>query len=484
MGREEQIVNERLRKIKELREQGIDPYPYKFEKKYSLEECSKKKLGSSVKTAGRVMSKREMGKISFFILRDFSSDMQIVLQKGETPEKAFSFFKKYIDAGDFVGIEGKIIKTKTKELSISVKKLELLTKSIKPLPNKREGLINKEERYRKRYLDLIMNPEVRKVFEIRDHIMDSIREFLKKKNYLEVQTPILQPIYGGANARPFKSKLNTLDMDVYMRISNEMYLKRLIVGGYEKVFEFSIDFRNEGIDKSHNPEFMLFEAMTAYEDYYDGMKLIESLTEYVVKKIKGTTKVSYQGRLIDFKTPWKRISVRDALKKYAKIDIEETKDEKMKKILKENGITLQGGYHRGNAILELVEKFCEEHFINPTILYDFPIETSALSKKKRDDPRYAERFEQYINGIEAGNNYTEITDPELLKENWKSQEENLKKGDKEAQRMDGDYINALEVGMPPTCGISIGIDRLAMFLTDQPSIRDVILFPFMKPEKK
>lgn len=483
MSREEQIIEERKKKLKELRKIGIDPYPAKFEKKNSVEECLKMGMGKKVQTAGRLMSKRDLGKISFSDLQDESGKMQIVLQNGETSKKEVDFFRKYIDAGDIVGVEGKIIKTRNGEKSILVKNLKLLTKSILPLPSKWHGLQDKEERYRKRYVDLIMNPEVKEVFRKRQKVIDSIREFMSKKDYVEVQTPILQPIYGGASAKPFKSKLNALNMEIYMRISNEMYLKRLIVGGFDKVFEFSEDFRNEGIDRSHNPEFTLFEAMTAYEDYKDGMNLVEEVTEYAVKKVNKSTEVNYQGKTIDFKRPWKRISVREAIKKHAGIDLEKTSDPKLKELLNKHKIKLKGGYIRGNAIMALIEEFCEEHFVQPTILYDYPVETSPLSKVNKDNPKYTERFEQYVDGIEHGNNYTEITDSETLKKNWEQQEKSLKKGDEEAQKMDEDYINALKIGMPPTSGISIGIDRLVMVLTNQPSIRDVILFPFMKPEK-
>ncbi len=484
MGREEEIIKEREKKISELRKKGVNPYAYRFDKKDSVEKALRVKSGTKVKTAGRVMTCRQIGKIMFSDLQDFSGKIQLVFQDKETPAKDFNFFCKYIDIGDIVGVEGKITKTKTGQQSILVKKLTLLTKSLLPLPSKWYGLQDKEERYRKRYLDMIMNPEVKKVFEKRTKVIDAIREFMVKKQYVEVQTPILQPIYGGGFARPFESKLNALDMNVYMRISNEMYLKRLLVGNFEKVFEFSIDFRNEGIDKSHNPEFLLFEAMTAYSDYNDGMVLIEKLTEYVVKKVNGSTKVRYKDKIINFKTPWKRISVRNAIKKYCKIDIEKTSDSELKKIIDKNNIKLEGGYIRGNAIMALIEEFCEKHFIQPTMLYDYPIETSPLSKSKRDNPKYAERFEQYIFSMELGNNYSELNNPRILTENWKKQEEALRKGDKEAQRMDEDFINALEIGMPPTCGIAIGVDRLVMLLTNQSSIKDVIFFPFMRPEER
>lgn len=483
MGREDEIIKERMRKLEELRKNKINPYPQKFDKKNSISECLALSLGKKVKTAGRLMTKRDLGKIAFCDLTDSAGKIQVVLQEKQTPEKTREFFSRYIDAGDIVGIEGKTFKTKTGQKSILVDKMEILSKSVLPLPDKWHGLQDKEERYRKRYLDLIMDPEVKNIFIKKDKVIESIREFLKKRGYVEASTPVLQPIYGGASARPFESKLNALDMKVYMRISNELYLKRLIVGGFEKVFEFSVDFRNEGIDRSHNPEFTLFEAMTAYDDYLDGMNIIEEITEYVAKKVNGTTKINYQGNEIDFKRPWQRISMRDAIKKYARIDIEKTNDAELKKILEKNHIVLKGEFERGNAIMALVEEFCEKHFIQPTILYDFPFETSPLAKQKRGDPRYVERFEHYVNGLEVGNNYTELNDPEVLTKNWMKQEQTLKKGDEEAQRMDFDFINALKVGMPPTCGIAISIDRMTMLLTNQPSIRDVILFPFMKPEK-
>jgi lysyl-tRNA synthetase class 2 len=473
----------RLNKLKKIREQGIDPYPNKFDKKENLATAKKMKSGSKVKVAGRIMTMRLMGKIAFCHLQDFSAKMQVVLKVGEINKNDFKIFTKNIDLGDIIGVEGEIFSTQKGEISVLVKKYQLLAKALRPLPEKWHGLKDKEIRYRQRYLDLIMNPEVRDVFIIRSKIIDAMRKFMLERGYFEVETPILQPIYGGASARPFVSELNALNMKVYLRIADELYLKRLLVGGFEKIFEFSIDFRNEGIDRAHNPEFLLFEAMTAYDDYQDGMKLIEELTEHVVKEIHGKTKINYQGQTIDFKTPWQRISVREAIKKYAKIDIEKANDQKLKKIVADHKLKIKGKFNRGSAILALIEEFCEKHFIQPTFLYDYPTETSTLAKSKTAAPQYVERFEQYINGFELGNNYSELNDPQLLAENWKKQEAILKKGDKEAQKMDKDFIKALEVGMPPACGLGIGIDRLTMLLTDSPSIRDVILFPFMRPEK-
>ena len=486
MTREEQIIKERERKLSELKKQGINHYPYKFEKKNSCQELQEKysKLGSEkntkdkVKIAGRLMVVRNMGKISFATLQDYTGKIQIVLQEKETPEKTRVFFKKFIDSGDIVGVEGTIFRTKRGELSILVSKIELLAKAIKPLPDKWHGLKDKEERYRKRYLDLIIDPKIREIFLKRQKIIDAFREFLSKKGFIEVDTPILQPIYGGTSARPFITELNSLKMKTYLRISNELYLKRLIVGGYEKIFEFSKDFRNEGIDSTHNPEFLQMETMWAYADYKDNMDFTEEMFEFIVKKVCGTTKINYQGKGIDFKRPWKRMSMVEAIKKIAKIDVGKMSDEQLKKKLKELGSKLEF-FRRGYAIEEIFSIMVEPHLIEPTIIYDYPTETCGLAKPKKENSEFAERFEPFINGWELGNAYSELNDPKVLEQYWKEQEKLLKK-DSEAQRLDKDFLNALKVGMPPTSGVGIGVDRLVMLLTDSPSIRDVIAFPFMR----
>ncbi|MFH1358574.1 MAG: lysine--tRNA ligase [archaeon] len=478
MGREGQIINERKRKIKELREQGINPYPHKFDKKFSAEECLKKKVGSSVKTAGRLMTKRELGRIAFAKLQDFSGQMQIVLQKGETPEKAMNFLKKYIDVGDIIGVEGKIIKTKTGEVSVLVKKLELLAKSILPLPEKFHGLQDKEERYRKRYLDFVMNPDVKKVFETRGKIINEIRDFLNKKGYVEMDIPMLQPIYGGGSARPFETKLHALKMDIYLSISTELYLKRLITGGFEKVYAMNRVFRNEGIDATHNPEFTILETMWAYNDYTANMDLFEEMVETIAKKVLGRTKIDYQGKEIELKRPWKRMTMLESIKKIGKLDAEKMSDAELKKKLKELKVEIPV-FKRGLAIECLFEELVEGKLIQPTIIYDYPYETCGLAKQKEKDKNYAERFEPFINGWEMGNNYSELNDPQVLEEYWKEQEKNSKLNDG-AEKLDEDFLNALKVGMPPTTGLGLGVDRLIMLLTNQPSIRDVILFPFMK----
>ncbi len=487
MGREDQIIHERLRKLKELRSSNINPYPNKYQVKNNsaLLHAKYKKLKKEQKTknkasiAGRIMSIRDLGKIIFAVLQDGSGRIQLLLQEKETPKKTMQFFKKYIDSGDIIGAEGAIFRTKSGELSILVKNLELLTKSILPLPEKFHGLQDKEERYRKRYLDLIINPSVKETFEKRAKTIEVIREFLTSKGYIEVETPILQPIYGGTSAKPFESRLNALDMKVYMRISNEMYLKRLIAGGYEKIFEFSRDFRNEGIDSTHNPEFTLMETMCAYADYKQNMDLVEEMLEFVAKKVTGSTRINYQGKEINFKRPWKRIRMVDAIKHFAKLNVEKMSDEQLAGQIEKLNLQIPV-FSRGAAIEEIFSALVESKLIQPTIIYDYLFETCGLAKPKEDDARYAERFEPYVNGWELGNIYSELNDPILLEKYWKEQEKMLSQN-AEAQRMDEDFINMLKVGMPPTSGVGIGVDRLVMLLTNSPSIRDVIFFPFMRP---
>lgn len=484
MSREEQIIKERERKIEELRAMNVNPYAYRFDKKDSVEKCLKAKTGAKVQTAGRLINIRNLGKISFCILRDFSGDIQLVFQEGETPGKEIKFFRKFIDSGDIVGVSGKVIKTKTGHHSILVKKLQLLTKSILPLPSKWYGLQDKEERYRKRYLDLIMNPEIKKVFDIRRKIFESVREFMKSHNFIEVETPILQPIYGGTSARPFETNLNALDMKVYMRISNELYLKRLIVGGYERIFEFSPDFRNEGIDRVHNPEFTQVETMWAYADYKDNMKFAESMIEHVCKKVHGKTKIKIQGHDVDFKTPWKKIRFLDSIKAKTKIDFTKvTSLKEAKKAAQKAGIECKKCNTIGEVMISVFEEKVQPGLIQPTLVFDYPLEAAGLAKATHDDEFFVSSFELIVNGIELGLSYCEQNNPKVLENYWKSAEKKFKEGDTEAQRVDEDFINALKIGMPPTSGLGVGIDRLAILMSDQPSIKDVIFFPFMKPEK-
>ena len=429
------------------------------------------------------MSKREIGKIIFSDIGDFSGKIQIVFQDKETNKKIIDFFENYIDIGDIAGIDGKIIKTKTGQLSILVNNFELLSKSILPLPSKWYGLQDKEERYRKRYLDLIMNPGIKEVFDKRTKIIDSIREFMKSRGFLEVQTPILQPIYGGASACPFISELNALKMKVYMRISNELYLKRLIVGGYEKIFEFSPDFRNEGIDRTHNPEFTQVETMWAYADYKDNMKFAEEMIIFAVKNVLGKTKIKVSDKDIDFKGEWKKITFLNAIKEKTGIDFSKKNYDESKKVAVKLGCDVSKCDTIGEIMIAIFEEKVQPTLINPTIVYDYPHEAAGLAKTLEGNPKFVSSFEIIINGMELGLSYCEQNDPEVLEKYWKFAEEKFKKGFLEAQPRDDDFLNALRIGMPPTSGLGVGIDRLAMLLTDNSSIRDVIMFPFMKQEK-
>lgn len=491
MGREEEIIKERLRKIDELRKQGINPYPHHFDKEDSADELQEKykKLKSGeytknkAKIAGRVMIIRDIGKLIFIDLHDEKGKIQLQLQKDETPDKELEFFKKYIDAGDFIGVEGTIIKTKRGELSILVKNVELLTKSILPLPEKWHGLQDKEERYRKRYLDLIMNPDVKEVFRKRTKIIGFIRDFLSKKDFLEVETPALQPIYGGAEAHPFITKLNTLDIRLYLSISPEIYLKKLLVGGLGKIFTICKNFRNEGIDATHNPEFTMMEIYAPYWDYNDVKKMTEEMLEKLTKAVTGKTKVKFGDKEIDFKGPYSSLKIEDAIKKYCKIN--PCNEKEVINEAKKLGFV---GKTRDEAIQFLFDEKVETNLIQPTFVIDYPKSICPLTKEHRVDPEKVERFELFVSGVELANAYTELNDPieqeRRLKEQVKQRETSGKfKANLEANELDEDFINAMKYGMPPAGGIGIGIDRLTMFLTNQSSIRDVVLFPFMRPEK-
>ncbi len=492
MGREEQIINERLKKIAELRKAGINPYPYSYERTHQSSEINKEfsslkneeKSKKVVRVAGRIMIIRDIGKIIFCQLQDSTGKIQIVLQEGETKESEIEKFKKYVDSADFIGVEGIPTRTKRGELSVMAKKVEILTKSLLPLPEKFHGLEDKEERYRKRYLDLMINPEVKEVFKKRERIIDAIREYLKGKGFNEVDTPYLQSVYGGAAAKPFKTHLNALNIPLFLAISPELYLKRLIVGGYDKVFTIARNFRNEGIDRWHNPEFSMMEIYQAYVDYNEMMRLTENLFEYVAKKVNGTTKITIKGQEIDLKTPWKRMTMLEAIKKYANIDAEEMSWEELRDFMEENGVEEKGSSW-GLRVQAIFEHFCEKELIQPTFITDHPIETTPLCKTHRNgDARIIERFETFCAGAELANAYSELNDPIVQRQLLKEQEESLVKGNDEANPYDEDFVNAIEVGLPPTGGVGIGIDRMIILLTEQESIRDIIFFPFMKPETK
>lgn len=489
MAREEEMIKERMKKIDELRKLKVNPYPNSFDKKNSAAELHEKysKLAPEEKTkdkaivAGRLMSIRLMGKINFASLQDESGKIQVVVQEDEIGKKETEFFSKYIDSGDFVGVNGTVFRTKRGELSILAEKIEILSKAVLPLPEKWHGLQDKEERYRKRYLDLLMSPEVKEIFIKREKILDAIREFLKSKGFIEVDTPYLQTIYGGAEARPFKTHLNALNMDLYLAISPELYLKRLTVGGLDKVFTIARNFRNEGIDKWHNPEFTMMEIYQAYVDYNEMMVLFESIYEQVCKKVLGTTKVKIGDVTLDFKAPWKRMTMAEAIKQYAKIDVLKMDEAELFDFVKEKNITYKEK-NWGMLVVAIFEHFCEKQIIQPTFIINHPKETTPLCKLHRKDERLIERFEPFCMGAELGNAYSELNDPILQKKLLEEQQEKLRKGNEEANPYDKDFINALEVGLPPTGGLGLGIDRMIILLLGQQSIRDIILFPFMKPE--
>jgi len=480
MGREEQITGERLRKIKELRDLGIEPYGYSFDKKQNAQECAESKINSKVKTAGRIMTKRDLGKITFANLRDESGEVQIVLQDEETSKEQMNFFSKYVDSGDIVGVEGKIIKTKTGQISILIKNTELLSKSIKPLPEKFHGLKDEEEKYRKRYLDLLINPEVKKVFLIRNKMMNAMREFMEKNNFVEIETPLLQNCYGGACASPFITHCNAFNSDVYLSIAPELYLKKALVGGFDRVYEITKKFRNEGVDKFHNPEHMTIEWYQGYADYNEGMEMVKEFMKHLVKKIYGKYTFEYQGNKIDV-SKWETLTLEEAIKKYLKEDISKIRtDVDAKKMAKKHGIEEQG-ITKSNIADELMKLF-REKLIQPTFLIDYPIELAPLAKPKRGDPTKAEIFQPFIGGMEIARAYSELNDPVLQAKHFKEQEEERKKGNEEAMPTDKDFVDALEHGMPPACGVGFGIERLVMLLTNSNSIRNVLTFPFMKSE--
>ena len=483
---EEDLIKQRREKRDWLISNNINPYAHRFDKKNDAQEILEKfkrlkkhtRTKTKVTLSGRIIALRPMGKITFGHLQDFTGKMQFYMQD---TKKDYTIIKK-LDIGDIIGISGIIFTTKTGEITIDIEKLQLLTKSLKPLPDKWSGLKDQEIRYRQRYVDLIVNPEVKEIFLKRAKVIQAIREYLIKQGYIEVETPILQPIYGGTSAKPFKSHLNALNMSVYMRISNEMYLKRLIAGGYEKIFEFSPDFRNEGIDKTHNPEFLQVETMNAYANYEDNMKIVEGMLSFVAKKVTGSYKVKYQNKILDFKPPWKKLTVLEAIKNYTKHDLNKSTLEEVRKVAKKLNVSINNEMKWGEIINLIFEEKVESQLIQPTLIYDYPADVSLLAKKKESDKRFAERFEPFINSWELGNVYSELNDPDELRKNWEEQEKLRKKGDEEAQPTDNDFIRCLEYGMPPVSGVGIGIDRLTMLLTNATSIREVIFFPFMKPE--
>ena len=508
----EEDINElkriRIEKLDNLVNEGMDPFQItKFARTHSSKEIAEgykteereiqvhgetktitAKIspldGQNVCIAGRIMSKRGMGKVGFCHVQDMDGQVQIFVKKDILGDEAYERFKK-LDIGDIVGATGEVFTTQTGEISIRVDDVTLLSKSLLPLPEKFHGMTNTDLRYRKRYIDLIMNADVKDTFIKRSKILSSIRRYLDGQGFLEVETPMLVSNAGGAAARPFETHFNALGEDFKLRISLELYLKRLIVGGMEKVYEIGRVFRNEGLDTRHNPEFTLMELYQAYTDYHGMMDLTENLYRHVANEVLGTTKIVYNGIEMDLGKPFERITMVDAVKKYANVDFNEIKStEEAKAIAKEHHVEFEAHHTKGDILNLFFEAFVEEHLLQPTFVMDHPIEISPLTKKKPEDPNYVERFEFFMNGWEMANAYSELNDPIDQRERFKAQEILLSLGDEEANTTDEDFMNALEIGMPPTGGIGFGIDRMCMLLTDSAAIRDVLLFPTMKPLDK
>ena len=479
-----QLLKVRREKLATLQENGKDPFLItKYDVTHhsaEIKEGFDALEGQNVSIAGRVMSKRVMGKASFCNVQDIQGNIQSYVARDSIGEEPYGDFKKY-DVGDIVGIKGEVFKTKTGEISIHAAEVTLLSKSLQILPEKYHGLVNTDIRYRQRYTDLIMNEEVKDTFIKRSLIISSIRRYLDGQGFLEVETPMLVSNAGGAAARPFETHYNALDEDVKLRISLELYLKRLIVGGMERVYEIGRVFRNEGLDTRHNPEFTLMELYQAYTDYNGMMDLTENMFRHVAKEVCGTTTITYGGVEIDLGSPFKRVTMIDAVKEYTGVDFDEIKDtEEAKKIADEKGVHYEARHKKGDILSLFFEEFVEEHLVQPTFVMDHPVEISPLTKRKPDKPDYVERFELFITGREMCNAYSELNDPIDQRARFAAQEEAFAAGDEEANHTDEDFLNALEIGMPPTGGIGYGIDRLVMLLTDSPAIRDVLLFPTMK----
>lgn len=483
-----QLLKVRREKLAALQEAGRDPFQItKYEVTHHSQEIKDhfdELEGKEVSIAGRIMSKRVMGKASFCNVQDLQGNIQSYVARDSVGEEAYADFKKY-DVGDIVGIKGEVFKTKTGEISIHAAKVTLLSKSLQILPEKYHGLVNTDIRYRQRYTDLIMNEDVKKTFVLRSKIISSIRRYLDGQGFLEVETPMLVSNAGGAAARPFETHYNALDEDVKLRISLELYLKRLIVGGMERVYEIGRVFRNEGLDTRHNPEFTLMELYQAYTDYNGMMDLTENMFRHVAQEVCGTTIVPYGDVEIDLGKPFERITMVEAVKKYTGIDFDEVPDTAAaKKLADEKDVHYEERHTKGDILNLFFEEFVEEHLIQPTFVMDHPVEISPLTKRKPDKPDYVERFELFITAREMCNAYSELNDPIDQRERFKAQEAALAAGDEEANTTDEDFMNALEIGMPPTGGIGYGIDRLVMLLTNSPAIRDVLLFPTMKSLEK
>lgn len=485
-----ELLQVRRDKLDELRKLGIDPFGAKFERSHSAKdvldtygEMSNEELEEKhveVTMAGRIMAKRGMGKASFSHIQDLTGRIQLYVRQDTVPAEKYEAFKM-LDIGDIVGVRGYVFRTKTGEVSIKVVDLEVLTKSLYPLPDKFHGLKDVEMRYRQRYVDLIMSPDVQQTFITRSRIIQSMRRYLDSLGYLEVETPTLHAIAGGAAARPFITHHNALDMELYMRIAIELHLKRLIVGGLEKVYEIGRVYRNEGISTRHNPEFTMIELYEAYADYRDIMALTENLVAHIAQEVLGTTKIEYQGHQVDLTPQWRRVSMVDAVKETVGVDFSvHMTDEEAHRLAKEHNVAVEPHYTFGHILNAFFEQFVEETLIQPTFVTGHPVEISPLAKKNAEDPRFTDRFELFIVAREHANAFTELNDPIDQRQRFEAQLEEREHGNDEAHEMDDDFIRALEYGMPPTGGLGIGVDRLVMLLTNAPSIRDVLLFPHMR----
>ncbi|AWO01280.1 lysine--tRNA ligase [Chitinophaga alhagiae] len=497
---EQEII--RREKLQELQKLGVDPYPapeypvnaYSADIKAGYSEETKDQY-QQVCLAGRIMQTRDMGKANFAVLQDSKGRIQLYIKRdeicsGEDKSLYDVVWKKLTDIGDFIGVKGYVFTTKTGETSVHVKELTVLAKALRPLPvvKEKEGetfdaVTDPEFKYRQRYADLVINPEVKEVFKKRTRLMQTIRDFYNEMGYLEVETPILQAIPGGATARPFITHHNALDMPLYLRIANELYLKRLIVGGFEGVYEFAKDFRNEGMDRTHNPEFTVMEMYAAYKDYDWMMRTTEALLEKVAVNVNGSTDVQAGEQVISFKAPYRRVSMYDAIREHTGIDITGMDEAQLRDVCKQLGIPVEASAGKGKLIDEIFGEKCEHHYVQPTFIIDYPVEMSPLTKKHRSKAGLVERFELIVNGKEIANAYSELNDPIDQRQRFEEQVQLMERGDDEAMYIDYDFLRALEYGMPPTSGIGIGIDRLTMLMTNQPSIQDVLFFPQMRPEK-
>ena len=493
----DELRKQRLGKLNKILEMNETAYAYAFEQtefaQEIIDQFDSRGEGFHVSVCGRLMAIRRMGKASFGHIMDKTGRIQIYAKQDEIGESAYALFKQ-LDIGDVIGIQGGVFRTKTGEVTIVAKSLKLLAKTLRPLPIVKEKIDENEKiiydqfsdvelRYRQRYVDLIVNPDVRDIFIARSRIVTAVRHYLEGRGFLEVETPVLQPIYGGAFARPFMTHHNTLDMKLYLRIADELYLKRLIVGGFDGVFEIAKDFRNEGMDRDHNPEFTMMELYVAYQDYSFMMDLVEDMLRIICKNVFNTTQLSYQGKMLDFAKPWTRIGFFESIELETGVNCYGKNEQELQKIAEKLKIEIDPSANKANILDALFSKFVEPKLFHPTFICDYPIELSPLAKKHREKPGLVERFEGYVGGKELCNAFSELNDPIDQRERLENQAILRDKGDEEAMVIDEDYIRALEYGMPPTAGLGVGIDRLVMLLTDAPSIRDVILFPHMRPEK-